>query len=425
MPTPTRPSAALADVIPLPVADLAALDLTTLADPERLVTDAWLTPAIERALRLVDQADPHTLAAGSHTAPGHTMLLIAPPQGGHPAWYLRLPDGTTPAEPRPTNQTGAVLPLVGALDLALYRHRSDVDGQRSQYLRTLCPGQLCLLHTDATTQLTGAADSVQLIPTHLPPIDPHAVPLSLDDYQAAAATARYRLTVPRPDDAGRPGGPRLEDIPGLHAADLRHIHAQAGALHRLAADRTRLSYLVTTTVLTPDRYEASRTTTLADRLVLATADDRGFEIRLNTNPHPDNQQLPHTHAYPVTAHILTGGYLHTVHHRTDGKDNGYFTSRDLRPAVTTTELPGSTYTLAPTLVHQAVVLPGTTTLMLRGPHTADAHAAADLIPPISTWPAPADGQAPVHARRMTDAEHREVYGSLAAAGVIDLLPPCR
>ncbi|MEU4116749.1 hypothetical protein AB0F71_19925 [Kitasatospora sp. NPDC028055] len=120
--------------------------------------------------------------------------------------------------------------------------------------------------------------------------------------------------------------------------------------------------------------------------------------------------------------VLTGGYLHTVSTRTDGRDSGPFTADQLRPAVTITELPGSSYTLGTALAHQALMRPDTTTLMLRGPYTATAHAATDRIPPSSSWPRPVDGARPVHSRPMTDAEHHALYESLAAAGVIEPLP---
>ncbi|MFD0403816.1 hypothetical protein [Kitasatospora sp. NPDC127116] len=421
MPTPLPPSAP-AGVIPLPAADLLTHDPSSpLADPHRLVGDDWLTPTVDAVLRLLDQADPRALAAGSHTGPGHTLLLLAAPRDGHPAWYLRLPDGTA-AAPRPTGRTTAVLPLAGTLHLALYRDQDDIDRQSPQYLRTLHPGQLCLLHAGATTLLAGAPDSVQLVLTHLPPTDPDLLPLSAADYPAAATTARYRLTAPRRDD-DRPGGALPEDIPDLRGADLPRLHAQAGALHRLAADRALLSYLTTTTVLAPERYEASRTTLLEDRLVLAAADDRGFEISLNTRHHPATQRVPHNHAHPHTVRVLAGGYLHTVSLRTDGRTDGPFTTRDLRRAVTTTELPGSSYTLAPTLVRQAAMLPRTSLLMLRGPHAADAHAAADLVPALFACRESADSETPPLSRPLTDDEHRTTYSCLAEDDVIDCLPP--
>lgn len=441
-----------ADTVLLAVAGLADLDPHTLTDrPEHLVTEAWLAPATELALHLLDRADPGTLAAGSHTAPGHTLLLLAAPRDGHPAVHLRLPDGTTPAKPQPADRPTALLPLVGTLNLALSRDPDDVDRDDPQYLRALNPGQVCLLHAGATARLTGSPDSAQLIASHVsartpaPTAVPGTAPLTPDEYRAAVADARSRLTGPRPSGAVRTAAPRLEDIPDLRGAGLPRIHAESDVLHRLAADRGLLSYLVTTTVLAPERYEASRTTLLLDRLVLSTADDLGYEIRLNTNPRPGNQLLPHDHAYPFAARVLTGGYLHTVFLRTDGpvdgrtdarsggradsransRADGPFTSHDLRPAVTTTELPGSGCTLAPTLVHRAVMLPGTTTLMLRGPYTATAHAASDLIPPVSAWPPPVGREAPTQSRRMTDAEHHALYRSLAAAGVIDPVPERR
>ncbi|MFD5437630.1 hypothetical protein ACFWJ4_36445 [Kitasatospora sp. NPDC127067] len=234
---------------------------------------------------------------------GHGLPDEAPPpapcrtddaaaRDGRPAWYLRLPDGTTPAEPRPADRPTTLLLLVGTLGLALYRDRDDIDHDRPQYLRSLAPGQTCLLHSGATTRLTGFPDSAQLITTHA--LVPGSAPLTPDAYRAAAVDARARLTEPRPAGAARTAETRLEDIPDLRAADLPRIHAQSGVLRRLAADRVRLSYLVTTTVLAPERYEASRNTLLLDRLVLSAADGLGYEIRLNTNPRPGNQLLPTT-----------------------------------------------------------------------------------------------------------------------------------
>ncbi|MFD5462826.1 hypothetical protein ACFWIQ_08345 [Kitasatospora sp. NPDC127059] len=406
-----------------PAADLLTQHPGAVPAPERLITDGWLTPVTTQLLRLLDQTDPHTLADGSHLGPGHALLLIAEARRDRPALYLRLPDGV-PAPARAAAHTTIAFPLIGTLDLTLYRDQEDVGQRQPQYLRTLNPGQLCTIHTGATVELTGAADSVQLVLTRHPITTPDARKLAPAEYQVALKEARTRLTRPGPN-RNRPPGTRPEDIPGLLGADLPKIHAQLDALHHLAADRNALSYLVTTAALDYERFEASRTTLLLDRIVLCARPDHGVEIRLNTNPRPGNQRLPHNHAYPLGARVLTGGYVHAVSYRTDGWNTGPFTSDQLRPAVTTTELPGSSYTLAPTLVHQALMRPDTTTLMLRGPYTSTAHAATDLLPPVSAWPASVDGAAPTHSRPMTDAEHRALHGALAAAGVIDLLPRAR
>ncbi len=399
--------------------------LTTLLDqhpdtvaPEAMLGDGWLTAVTGRITGLLEQAEPHLLAAGSRAVPGHTMLLLADLTGTHPAIYLRLPDGT-PAAFHTAAHTSITLPLTGTLNLALYRDGTDVGNAQPQYLRALRPGQVVVVHAGATVGLSGGLDTAQIVLTHHP--------LAPAEYQVAAKEARARLADPTPAEqatgcvwpAGGVTGGWLGDVPDLRTVDLATFHAQADVLDHLAGDRNLLTYLATSAIYDPERFAASRTTLLLDRIVLCAAEDRGFEIRLNTNPHPGNQRLPHDHAYSFTARVLTGGYLHVVHRRTNGRDSGPFASCDITPAVTTTEVPGSSYTLAPTLVHQALILPDTTTLMLRGPYTSTACAADDLIPPVSTWPAPIDSAPPVHSRAMTDDEHLALQRDLVAAGVID------
>ncbi|MFD7454104.1 hypothetical protein [Kitasatospora sp. NPDC059827] len=409
-----------AELLLPPAADLLTQDPGTIPVPERLITDGWLTPVTAQLLHLLDHADPHALATASHTVPGHTQLLLAHAHQDQPALHLCLPDGT-PTPLRAADHTVLLFPLAGILDLALSRHQDDADQRRPQYLRSLNPGQLCAIHSGATTELTAPAHSVQLVLTHHPLAAPDSRPLTPAEYQVAVKEARTRLSRPEPHDCRRPGT-SLQDIPYLHHATLAQLHAQQDALHHLAVHKSTLSYLTTTAVLDYERFEASRTTLLLDRIVLALDTWRGFEIRLNTNPRPANQRLPHTHGYPFGARVLTGGYLHTVSSRTDGRDTGPFTADQLCPAVTTTELPGSSYTLGTALAHQALMRPDTTTLMLRGPYTATAHAATDLVPPVDSWPRPADGAPPVHSRPMTDAEHHALYQALAADGVIEPLP---
>jgi hypothetical protein len=136
-------------------------------------------------------------------------------------------------------------------------------------------------------------------------------------------------------------------------------------LDQLADDRDLLTLLVSGVLHDPERLAASRVTLLLNRLSLYQAPDRGFEVRLNMNPRPDNQRVPHDHCYACATRILKGGYIHVVRRRTDGWD-GPFTGADLEPAVVTVERPGSAYTLDHTMVHQAVMEPDTVTLFVRG-----------------------------------------------------------
>nr|WP_285555552.1 hypothetical protein [Streptomyces hygroscopicus] len=80
---------------------------------------------------------------------------------------------------------------------------------------------------------------------------------------------------------------------------------------------------------------------------------------------------------------------------------GAFTGADLEPAVVTVEGPGSACTLGESMVHQAVMVPHTVTLFVRGRRRRKlSHAADELMPPPDNWPACADTlRSVVSARR--------------------------
>ncbi|MFF4756799.1 hypothetical protein [Streptomyces sp. NPDC001270] len=84
-----------------------------------------------------------------------------------------------------------------------------------------------------------------------------------------------------------------------------------------------------------------------------------------------------------------------------------FTGSDLTPGIVTIERPGSAYTLDHTMVHQAVMEPDTVTLFVRGPRRKKlSHAAEELMPPMETWPAPAEpGDQAVESRPATVDEY--------------------
>ncbi|MFJ5121888.1 hypothetical protein [Kitasatospora sp. NPDC088548] len=204
------------------------------------------------------------------------------------------------------------------------------------------------------------------------------------------------------------------------SAGLRDFgQAAAAVLDRLASDRRLLGRLVAEIEHDPERLEASRVTLLLNRLSLYRANERGFEIRVNMNPRHANQLVPHDHAYNFAVHVLAGGYVHVMRRRTDSW-TGEFTSADLVPSVVTVERPGSTYTLGHPMVHQAVMLPGTVSLFLRGPRLKTrSHAATDLLPGRDTWPAPAEsGAVPVHSRPASRDEYMAMRSQLVRQGLI-------
>lgn len=200
----------------------------------------------------------------------------------------------------------------------------------------------------------------------------------------------------------------LDRVPSLDLHDLREVQRISHTLlHRLARDRELLTRLVNEVLHDQERMDASRVTLLLNRLSLYQAPERGFEIRLNMNPRPENQLVPHDHCYAFATRILTGGYVHVVRRRTNGWA-GPFAGADLEPAVVTIEKPGSTYTLGDAMVHQAVMEPDTVTLFVRGPRRKKlSHAAEELMPSPATWPAPAiPGDKPKESRPPTLEEYR-------------------
>jgi hypothetical protein len=212
----------------------------------------------------------------------------------------------------------------------------------------------------------------------------------------------------------------LARVPSLGIPDLREVHRISHALlDQLADDRDLLTLLVSEILHDPERLAASRVTLLLNRLSLYQAPDRGFEIRLNMNPRPDNQLVPHDHCYAFATRILAGGYVHVVRRRTDGWD-GPFTGADLEPAIVTVERPGSAYTLDHSMVHQAVMEPHTVTLFVRGPRRKRlSHAVEELMPPPESWPAAAiPGDAPQESRPCTLAEYQDMRAYLIERDLI-------
>ncbi|MGW0844172.1 hypothetical protein ACWD26_29350 [Streptomyces sp. NPDC002787] len=209
-------------------------------------------------------------------------------------------------------------------------------------------------------------------------------------------------------------------MPSLDVFHLREVQRiSRDVLDRLAEDRDLLTRLVHEVPDDPERLADSRVTLLLDRLSLYQAPDRGFEIRLNMSPRPDNQLVPHDHCYPFATRILAGGYVHVVRRRTDGW-HGPFTGADLEPGIVTVERPGSAYTLDHTMVHQAVMEPDTVTLFIRGPRRkGHSHAAEELMPPKETWPPPAEpGDQPAESRPATLEEYTRMRTYLIRRGLI-------
>lgn len=216
----------------------------------------------------------------------------------------------------------------------------------------------------------------------------------------------------------------LAGIPCLDTLDLREMQCiSRDLLDHLAQDRKLLTRLVDGIPDDADRLANSRITLLWNRLCLYQAPDRGFEIRMNMNPRPQNQRVPHDHCYAFATRVLTGGYVHVVHRRTNGWE-GPFSEGDLEPGLVTVERPGSAYTLGPAMVHQAVMEPDTVTLFVRGPRRKSlSHAAPELMPAHESRPATATpggpGEPAAESRPATPEEYRLMRSYLHLLNLTD------
>ncbi|MFI7317141.1 hypothetical protein [Streptomyces venezuelae] len=216
----------------------------------------------------------------------------------------------------------------------------------------------------------------------------------------------------------------LAGIPSLDTLDLRDMQCiSRDLLDHLAQDRKLLTRLVDGIPDDADRLANSRITLLWNRLCLYRAPDRGFEIRMNMNPRPETQRVPHDHCYAFATRVLTGGYVHVVRRRTDAWE-GPFSGDDLELGVVTVERPGSAYTLGPAMVHQAVMEPDTVTLLVRGPRRKSlSHAAPELMPSHESRPAPAKpggpGEPAAESRPATPEEYRLMRSYLHLLNLTD------
>ncbi|MEV0528571.1 hypothetical protein AB0I66_34630 [Streptomyces sp. NPDC050439] len=213
----------------------------------------------------------------------------------------------------------------------------------------------------------------------------------------------------------------LAEVPSLDTLDLRDVQRISHELlDHLAGDRKLLTRLVDEIPDDADLMANSRVTLLLHRLALYQAPERGFEIRMNMNPRPGNQRVPHDHCHAFATRVLTGGYVHVVRRRTDGWE-GPFTGDDLELSIVTFERPGDSYTLGHPMVHQAAMEPGTVTLVVRGPRRKSrSNAVAELMPPRDTWPGPAvPGRQAVASRPASVGEYRLMRTYLLRRGLID------
>ncbi|MFF5488106.1 hypothetical protein [Streptomyces virginiae] len=155
-----------------------------------------------------------------------------------------------------------------------------------------------------------------------------------------------------------------------------------------------------------------------DKLVLVNDADSGVRIRL----HRFRQgyfDRPHNHRFTFGAHILIGGYRHTVYGDFPNPEK-HFDIAEVKPTLIRREGAGASYVIGHTLVHSVAAEPETLTLTVRGPAQKDRMLIVDREQGKYWWQFGVKNENPaeVAARRLTDDQLDETVQALRDSGLI-------
>ena len=113
-----------------------------------------------------------------------------------------------------------------------------------------------------------------------------------------------------------------------------------------------------------------------DQIILYDDLSRGIRIRLHIYP-PDHFDGPHNHRWSFASFILAGSYCHRIFRVDDGIDEEA-PLLELQPSFVMQECAGVSYTLHHSVIHSVIALPGTVSLILRGPAEKERLMMTDL-----------------------------------------------
>ncbi|MDF9302014.1 hypothetical protein P5P81_05535 [Tritonibacter mobilis] len=161
-------------------------------------------------------------------------------------------------------------------------------------------------------------------------------------------------------------------------SDMDAVNRFNASLLSRVAEPANLKILVDRVLATPDLREMCERHNLFNRLVLYSADERGFRIRLHVYHQPEIETI-HDHRFPFTAYLLNGSYIHTTFEpkgdmygqydptgAQDGGDTAYSEENFVETACDKLER-GDFYTINSDIYHTVEAEKDTVSLMLRGP----------------------------------------------------------
>ena len=159
----------------------------------------------------------------------------------------------------------------------------------------------------------------------------------------------------------------LDDVPAINWSDFLAAGRQTREiLHRVAADREYLRYLVEHVAETPALFEKCERHELDDKIVIYDAmADRNFRIRFRLATAYQDER-PHQHRFCFSTVILRGNYFQTLYTTDQSLDDGVDFDQ-IRPTICREEPMGSAFTIDHNVIHSTIAPPDTISLVLRGP----------------------------------------------------------
>lgn len=202
----------------------------------------------------------------------------------------------------------------------------------------------------------------------------------------------------------------IEGLRGLDWSDAAVVAAAcAPVLRSLGGDKPVLRAMVNgarsgALAVLCEHYD------ILDKLVLHS-DAAGVRIRLHlfADGYFDR---PHTHRWPYTTIILRGSYEHNLFTILEDARDGEIPT--LRPIMSRVEAIGDSYTLMPGIAHSVKAMPGTVSLIIRGPAVADKFLVTDRQTGEAWWQYGA-------ANESADAQRRKRMSSDQQNGVVEKL----
>ncbi|WP_433456376.1 hypothetical protein ACQPXS_46635 (plasmid) [Streptomyces sp. CA-142005] len=176
-------------VLPRFVGQLVAQsrDANHIPDITVLAATGWLSPLASRVLPLLDTGTYRS--EGSFLVHGYAYLPLQTPDDF--TVYLRVSE-TRAMKPWRVHAPAAVLTMVGATTLEMYRDSKDAQGGRPQYARTFGAGEFFTAHPGTLCATRGTASTVQILVT-TEPVAEREGPLSGEAYASFARRARRYL----------------------------------------------------------------------------------------------------------------------------------------------------------------------------------------------------------------------------------------